>query len=101
MGRHRRLAAGLGVLLLVLATRTPAGGLAWMVCGGLLLAAAWRLPDSSFHRSRGLQWEAAQERAAEGWPTPHDRVLIGLDRIYRGAFATVGVFLVLFGLTSL
>ena len=101
MGRHRRLGAGLGVLLLLLATRTPAAGLAWIVCGGLLGTAAWRLPDSFFHRSRELQWEAALERAAEGWPSARDRRLIRLDRFYRGALASIAVFLVLYGLTSL
>src|SRR5436305_12100120 len=101
MRRHRRLVAASGVLLLVLATRTPAAGLAWIVCGGLLATAAWRLPDSFVHRSRELQWEAALHRAAEGWPTAHDRRLIRLDRLYRGGLATAGVFLVLYGLTNL
>src|SRR4051794_8486870 len=101
MKRHRRLIAALGLLVLLLATRSPGAGLFWILCGALLLAAAWQVPDAVLHRSRQLQWEAALDRAAEGWPTRQDRVLLLRDRLYRGTAATAGMFFVLFGLVRL
>jgi hypothetical protein len=100
MRKRRRPLAVLAVLLLVLATRSPGAGLFWIICGGLLAACCF-LPDSVVHRSRQLQWEAALDRAAEGWPTAHDRLLFRLDRIYRGTAASAGAFLILYGLLNL
>jgi hypothetical protein len=100
MKRRRRLTVAAAVLVLALATRTPGAGLFWILCG-CLVCACWFLPDSVVHRSRELRWEAAQHRAAEGWPNAGDRLLIRLDRIYRGGVVTLGVFLILYGLISL
>jgi hypothetical protein len=99
-GRRRQIAV-VAFVVLVASTQTPGAGLFWMLCGTMLLAAAWRVPESVLHRKRQLQWEAALERSAEGWPTSRDRFLIRLDRIYRGGAATFGVFLILYGLLCL
>jgi hypothetical protein len=100
MKSRRPILVVLGILLLALATRSPGAGLFWIICGGLLVA-CWWLPDSIMHRSRQRQWEAALDRAAEGWPTAHDRLLFRLDRIYRGTAAAPGAFLVLYGRLNL
>jgi hypothetical protein len=96
----RRLLTAVGLLAAVVVANAIVGGVLWLAIG-IVFVSAWWLPASFLHGIWLPEFQASVHRAEQGWPTRHDRFVLGVDRVFRGAFTFVGAVCVLYGLTRM